>query len=41
MLIDFLFLCRFFKRYMLSDEEEHKQLIDLIEKMLEYDPDRR
>lgn len=26
---------------MLSDEEEHKQLIDLIEKMLEYDPDRR
>jgi len=26
---------------MLSDEEEHRQLIDLIEKMLEYDPDRR
>ena len=26
---------------MLSDEEDHKQLIDLIEKMLEYDPDRR
>ncbi len=29
------------QRYMLSDEEEHRQLIDLIEKMLEYDPDKR
>lgn len=26
---------------MLSDEEEHRQLLDLIEKMLEYDPDKR
>ena len=26
---------------MLNDEEEHRQLIDLIEKMLEYDPDKR
>ena len=25
----------------MSDEEEHKNLIDLIEKMLEYDPDKR
>ncbi|CAF0731630.1 unnamed protein product [Brachionus calyciflorus] len=33
--------CKPLRRYMLSDEEEHKQLIDLIEKMLEYDPDRR
>jgi len=31
----------FLKRYMLSDEEEHRQLMDLIEKMLEYDPDKR
>ncbi len=26
---------------MLSDDEEHRQLMDLIEKMLEYEPDRR
>jgi hypothetical protein len=26
---------------MLNDEEDHRQLIDLIEQMLEYDPDRR
>ena len=29
------------QRYILSDEEEHKQLIDLIEDMLEYEPERR
>ena len=29
------------QRYILSEEEEHKNLIDLIEKMLEYDPDKR
>jgi len=26
---------------MLSDEQDHQQLFDLIEKMLEYDPKRR
>lgn len=29
------------KRYMMSDEQDHQQLFDLIEKMLEYDPKRR
>ncbi|RNA02993.1 Dual specificity kinase [Brachionus plicatilis] len=33
--------CKPLRRYMLSDEEEHKNLIDLIENMLEYDPDKR
>lgn len=30
-----------FQRYMLSDSDEHRQLFDLIEKMLEYDPQHR
>lgn len=33
--------CKPLRRYILSDEEEHKQLIDLIEDMLEYEPERR
>lgn len=33
--------CKPLRRYMLSDEEEHRQLINLIEQMLEYEPDRR
>jgi len=26
---------------MMSDEQDHQQLFDLVEKMLEYDPKRR
>lgn len=33
--------CKPLRRYMLSDDDEHRQLMDLIEKMLEYEPDRR
>lgn len=33
--------CKPLRRYIQSDEEEHMLLLDLIEKMLEYDPDRR
>ncbi len=29
------------KRYMISDENDHRLLIDLIQRMLEYDPERR
>jgi len=33
--------CKHLMRYMMSDGEEHRQLFDLIERMLEYDPSRR
>lgn len=33
--------CKPLYRYMMSDGEDHRQLFDLIEKMLEYDPSRR
>lgn len=29
------------QRYMLSDDEEHRQLFDLIQKMLDYEPSQR
>jgi CDC-like kinase len=29
------------KRYFLNDNDEHRHLIDLIEKMLEYEPEKR
>ncbi|CAF1191520.1 unnamed protein product [Rotaria sordida] len=28
-------------RYMMSDEQDHQQLFELVEKMLEYDPKQR
>lgn len=31
----------FFQRYLLSEAEEHHQLFDLIESMLEYEPSKR
>jgi len=33
--------CKPLKRYLSGDEEEHLELMDLIEKMCEYDPDKR
>ncbi|CAF0918642.1 unnamed protein product [Rotaria sordida] len=33
--------CKPIRRYMMSDEQDHQQLFELIEKMLEYDPKRR
>lgn len=33
--------CKPLRRYMMSDEQDHQQLFDLIEKMLDYDPKRR
>jgi len=33
--------CKPLYRYMMSDSEEHRQLFDLIEKMLEYEPSHR
>lgn len=30
-----------FQNYMLSQVEDHQQLFDLIEKMMEYDPSKR
>lgn len=33
--------CKPLKRYMLSDEQDHRDLIDLIEQMLIYEPDKR
>lgn len=30
-----------FQRYLLSESEEHHQLFDLIESMLEYEPSKR
>ncbi|CAF0990092.1 unnamed protein product [Rotaria magnacalcarata] len=33
--------CKPLRRYMMSDEADHQQLFELIEKMLEYDPKRR
>lgn len=33
--------CKPMRRYILSEEDEHRELIDLIEKMLEYEPERR
>ncbi|CAF0964137.1 unnamed protein product [Adineta steineri] len=33
--------CKPLRRYMMSDEPDHQQLFELIEKMLEYDPKRR
>lgn len=33
--------CKPLRRYLMSDEEEHKLLIDLIEQMLIYEPERR
>lgn len=37
----FLFFFPFFQRYLLSEAEEHHQLFDLIESMLEYEPSKR
>ena len=37
----FINVCIVFQRYMMKDSEEHRQLFDLIEKMLEYDPVHR
>jgi len=34
-------MCKPLYRYMMGDGEEHRQLFDLIEKMLEYDPTQR
>ncbi|XP_024878346.1 dual specificity protein kinase CLK2 isoform X5 [Temnothorax curvispinosus] len=33
--------CKPLHRYMLSDDEEHRQLFDLVQKMLEYEPSQR
>ncbi|XP_011260755.1 dual specificity protein kinase CLK2 isoform X4 [Camponotus floridanus] len=33
--------CKPLHRYMLSDDEEHRQLFDLIQRMLEYEPAQR
>jgi len=33
--------CKPLRRYILCDDEEHRELINLIEYMLEYEPDRR
>ncbi|XP_074655990.1 serine/threonine-protein kinase Doa-like isoform X3 [Tubulanus polymorphus] len=33
--------CKPFYRYMMNDSKEHRNLFDLIEKMLEYDPSQR
>lgn len=33
--------CKPLERYMMSDSDDHHQLFDLIEKMLDYDPDDR
>lgn len=33
--------CKALRRYMLSDDEEHRQLFDLISRMLEYEPSQR
>ncbi|CAF1669107.1 unnamed protein product, partial [Adineta ricciae] len=33
--------CKPLRRYMMGDEQDHQQLFDIIEKMLEYDPKRR
>ncbi|XP_014236569.1 dual specificity protein kinase CLK2 isoform X6 [Trichogramma pretiosum] len=33
--------CKPLHRYLLSDDEEHKQLFDLIQRMLEYEPSAR
>eukprot|EP00914_Ancora_sagittata_P010136 GHVO01019507.1.p1 GENE.GHVO01019507.1~~GHVO01019507.1.p1 ORF type:complete len:107 (+),score=14.19 GHVO01019507.1:1-321(+) len=33
--------CKPLCRYMIDDGEEHRQMFDLIEKMLEYDPAQR
>ena len=30
-----------FQRYMMGEEQDHQQLFELIEKMLDYDPKRR
>lgn len=35
------FFFSFFQRYLLSEAEEHHQLFDLIESMLEYEPSKR
>lgn len=37
----FFFFFPFFQRYLLSEAEEHHQLFDLIECMLEYEPSKR
>jgi hypothetical protein len=37
----YIYIFKFQKRYLLSDEEEHRDLIDLIEKMCEYEPEKR
>lgn len=33
--------CKPLHRYLLSEEDEHKQLFDLIQRMLEYEPSQR
>lgn len=33
--------CKPLHRYLMTDSEEHKQLFDLIKKMLEYEPSQR
>ncbi|XP_011062854.1 PREDICTED: dual specificity protein kinase CLK2 isoform X6 [Acromyrmex echinatior] len=33
--------CKPLYRYMLSDDEEHRQLFDLVQRMLEYEPSQR
>ncbi|XP_018342413.1 PREDICTED: probable serine/threonine-protein kinase clkA isoform X1 [Trachymyrmex septentrionalis] len=33
--------CKPLHRYMLSDDEEHRQLFDLVQRMLEYEPSQR
>jgi len=33
--------CKPLRRYILSDDDEHRELIDLIENMLEYEPEKR
>lgn len=33
--------CKPLRRYTIGDEDEHVLLIDLIEKMLEYEPEKR
>ncbi|XP_070524869.1 dual specificity protein kinase CLK2 isoform X4 [Cardiocondyla obscurior] len=33
--------CKLLHRYMLSDDEDHRQLFDLVQRMLEYEPSQR
>lgn len=41
MTTNFFVLVVFYQRYLLSEAEEHHQLFDLIESMLEYEPSKR